>query len=456
MTPLNLESASPSVTLAQKLASWSSRLELEMVPAEVVQTAKRCIIDTLGVAVAASTHPLTRNMLAYSKENFCTGRCRALGFDDRLSPPAAALVNGTAAHVLDFDDTSYTGIMHGSAVALPAVLAAAEHGQVDGKRLLEAFIVGSEVTYTVAMQCTIRHYFKGWWSTATFGAFGAAAGAAKALGLSEAQTLNAIGLAGAQANGLKAAFGTDAKPYLAGKTASIGVEAALLAARGLTGPAAVLEDERGYIQLLNDGISDSDAINALGSVWRLIDPGIMFKQFPVCSAAHAAIELTKRLLEEHHFSGDDIAEVICEVTPTVAISLVYNRPESPQQAQFSMPFSIGTVLAYGDLDVEHLDPSTLTDPQFRASMEKVTMRRVDELHTEAAPEGARVTLITRKGEKFQSYLGEPTGMPGNPMTDAQLHTKFFRCCEIGGMQKDHADNLLDHLLYLDTRALPEV
>lgn len=453
---MNAESASTSPTLSEKLATWSSRLELEMVPDEVVHAAKHCIIDTIGVAIAASSHELTRNMMEYSRENFSNGCCQVLGSDDRLSPLAAALVNGTASHVLDFDDTSYTGIMHGSTVVLPAVLAAVEQGGKDGKRLLEAFIAGSEVTYAVAMQCTTSHYFKGWWSTATFGVFGAAAGASRALGLSEKQTLNAIGLAGAQANGMKAAFGTDTKPYLAGKTAAIGVEAALLALKGLSGPAAVLEDERGFIQLLNDGISDSRAIDALGKVWRLVEPGIMFKQFPVCSAAHAAVELTQRQLREHNLNGDDIAQVICEVTPTVAVSLVYNRPDSPQQAQFSMPFSIGAVLAYGTLGVEHLRQTVLADPRFQASMAKVQMCRVDELHSEAAPEGARVTLITRQGEKYQSYLGEPTGMPGNPMTDAQLHMKFFRCCEAGGMKKDRAKTLLEHLLNLEAHALPAV
>jgi 2-methylcitrate dehydratase PrpD len=425
---------------------------LEAVPDEVVHTAKRCIIDTVGVTIAAAPHELTQRVLEYAREHFAKGSSQVLGFEDRLAPVAAALVNGTAGHVLDFDDTSYTGIMHGSTVALPAALAALEHGGGDGKRLLEAFIVGSEVTYAVAMQCTSSHYFKGWWSTATFGAFGAAAAAAKALGLSEEQTLNAIALAGAQANGQKVAFGTDTKPYLAGNTAAIGVESALLAAKGLTGPADVLEDDRGFIKLLNDGVSDNRGIDELGKVWRLIEPGIMFKQFPVCSAAHAAIELTQRLLRENHLSGVDIAQVICEVTPTVAISLVHNRPDSPQQAQFSMPFSLGAVLAYGTLGVEHLSQAVLAEPGLQAAMAKVEMRRDDELHREAAPEGARVTLVSHKGEEIKAYLGEPTGMPGNPMTDDALQAKYLRCCEVGGVAQMGAKMLLEHLLSLEARA----
>ncbi len=448
---MSATSHSTSLLLAQKLAHWSSSLELEMVPAEVVHTAKHCIIDTIGVGIAAAPHSLTRRVLEYGRENFSSGHCQVLGFHDiQLSPVGAALVNGTASHVLDFDDTSYTGIMHGSAVALPAALAAAESARVSGKRLLEAFIVASEVTYAVATQCTSNHYFKGWWSTATFGAFGAAAGAAKALGLSEEQTLNAITLAGSQSNGMKVVFGTNAKPYLAGKTASIGVETALLAAKNLTGPAAVLEDERGFFNLLNDGVIDYRGINDLGRVWRLLEPGIMFKQFPVCSAAHAAVELTQNLLQEQNLTGDDIAKVVCEVTPTVAISLVYNQPRCPEEAQFSMPFSLGALLTYGALDVKHLDQEVLEDPRLQSSMAKIDMVRVDELHSENAPEGARVTLITQQGKEFQKYLGEPTGMPGNPLTERQLYDKYFRCCEVGGMEKDHAKSLLEHLLNLET------
>ena len=182
----------------------------------------------------------------------------------------------------------------------------------------------------------------------TFGVFGAAAAAARALGLSAAETTSALGLAGTQAAGQKVAFGTDAKPFVAGRTAAVGVEAALLASRGLGGPPAVLEGKRGLIDLFNDGHVDTGAIDALGVRWRLMHPGIFFKHYPVCSGAHAAVELTQRLLQENGLSGASVRKVICEVTPVVAISLVYGRPTTLQEAQFSMPFAVGAVLRAGN------------------------------------------------------------------------------------------------------------
>lgn len=432
-------------TLAERISSWGSTLDLDVVPGEVVHAAKRCIIDLLGVTIAAVPHPLPRRVLDYARRVYASGTATVLGHGERLSPVGAALVNGTAGHTLDFDDTSYTGIMHGSAVALPAALAATEEAAGDGRRLMEAFIVGSEVTYAVALMCTTEHYFKGWWSTATFGAFGAAAAAAKALGLSVEQTTSALALAGAQACGPKVAFGTDAKPFLAGRAAAIGVEAALLAGKGLIGPSTIFEDPRGFLQLLNDGRAAPGAIDDLGRVWRLVDPGIFFKQFPVCSAAHAAAELTQRLLEDNSLGGDGVRKAVCEVPPTVAISLMHDRPRTPQEAQFSLPFAVGAMLARGKLDIDCLTEETLSEPGMREAMGKVEMRRVDALHRDEAPEGARVSLHTNDGKEITDYLGEPMGMPGNPMSDEWLHGKFLRCAATGGLDQSKAKALLQHL-----------
>ncbi|MBI3370896.1 MAG: MmgE/PrpD family protein [Betaproteobacteria bacterium] len=442
-----------TATLAERIAAWSSTLDLGAVPVEVVHAAKRCIVDTVGVSLAAAPRPLMRQVLGHVRQVYAPGAAGALGFPDRFSPVGAALVNGTAGHALDFDDTSYTGIMHGSTVVLPAALAATQEVQGDGRRLLEAFIAGSEVAYAVAMLCTTRHYFKGWWSTATFGVFGAAAAAARALGLSAGQTTAALALAGTQAGGQKAAFGTDAKPFIAGRTAALGVEAALLARRGLIGPSAIFEGKTGFLQVLNDGHAEAGSIDAIGKLWRLVDPGIFFKQYPVCSGAHAAVELTQQLLRENALSGDDVRRVICEVAPVVAISLVYDRPATSQEAQFSMPFAIGTLLARGDPGIDALSDEALSDPRMREAMGKVEMRRVDSLHTDEAPEGARVTLITSAGREFQRYLGQPTGTPGNPLTDERLHEKFLRCAKAGGIDDAEARALLEHMVALENASL---
>jgi 2-methylcitrate dehydratase PrpD len=189
-----------------------------------------------------------------------------------------------------------------------------------------------------------------------------------------------------------------------------------------------------------------------------VQPGIFFKQYPVCSGAHAAVELTERLLRENALSGDDVRKVICEVTPVVAISLVYERPVRWQEAQFSLPFAVGAMLARRRLDIDSLTDATLSDPSVRAAMAKVEMRRVDALQSDDAPEGARVTVIATDGRQFQDYLGQPTGMPGNPLADERLHGKFLRCAASGGIDARRARRLLLHLTTLEgaPRAFPDL
>ena len=389
---------SDSASLVERIAKWSHALDLDAVPDGARKVAKRCIVDLVGVSIAGAEREQSRLLADYSSRAYAPGPATVFGSSVRLSPVGAALVNGTIGHVLDFDDTSYTGIMHGSTVVFPAALAAAESAGADGRRLLEAFIAGSEVTYAVAVLCGHGHYSQG---------------------LVEYGHVRNDRRRGSQRPGpwifrnggrlarsrwracrpapRKPSFGTDAKPYLAGQAAAAGVESALLASAGISAPRSALEGRNGFIQVLNDGVADGEGIETLGTQWRLVDPGIFFKQYPVCSAAHAAVEVTRQLMDKHGLEGERIRQVVCEVPPLVATSLVYDKPGNVQEAQFSMPFAVGTMLARGQLGVEDLTVKALSDPRVQSAMSKVDMRRVDSLEDAAAPEGAKVTLLTDDG-----------------------------------------------------------
>ena len=434
----------------ERVAKWSHTLTLDEIPGDVRKTAKRCIVDLIGVSIAGAKRKQSRRIADYARQAYASGPSTVMGDSTRLFPVGAALVNGTVGHLLDFDDTSYTGIMHGSTTAFPAALAAAEYSGADGRRLLEAFVAGSEVTYAIAELCGHGHYHKGWWSTATFGTIGAAAAAANAMRLSERRTACALSLSSLQSGAQKAAFGTDAKPYLAGQAAAAGVESALLASAGLSAPRSALEGRNGFIQVLNDGVADYRGIGELGKRWRLVDPGIFFKRYPVCSAAHAATEVTQRLMDQHGLKAESIRQVVCEVPPLVATSLVYDIPRDLQEAQFSMPFAVGTMLARGQLGVEDLTREALSDPRVQSCMSKVEMRRVDSLEDDEAPEGARVALTIDDGGEVADYLGVPTGMPGNPMSDDQLRDKFLGCAAVGGLEPDRAMALLKYLKNIES------
>ncbi|MGI9382100.1 MAG: MmgE/PrpD family protein [Methyloligellaceae bacterium] len=440
-----MDAASTTGTIAERLGAWAAALSLEQVPTDAAHAARRCILDTVGVIIAGSRTPTGERVQAHMDANYADGACTVLGPGTTASPAGAALANGVAGHVLDFDDTSYAGIIHGSCIVLPAVLAAVEQGRRDGRTFLEAFTAGAEAAYAVGLTVTDSHYFKGWWATGTCGMVGAAAGAARALGLDAAQTTHAIGLAAVQACGMVAFLGTDAKPFMAGRCAMIGLEAALLAEHGLTAPANAFEDRRGFLQLLNDGGSDEAGLGELGESWRLVTPGIFFKRYPICSAAHAGAEMTERLVGEAGLTVDDITQVVCEVPHLVAISLVHDDPSRPTEAQFSMPFAIGAVLAFGTLGPEHLNGDCLQDASLRAAMGKVVMRAADDLDTPEMksryPESARVTIKTTDGRELSGFLGAPTGMPENPATDGALGDKFRRCLSFAGWPDARADAL---------------
>jgi 2-methylcitrate dehydratase PrpD len=251
-------------SIAGCLGAWVAGLSLEQVPEDALHIARRCIADTISVAVAGSRTPVAKRVRDHVSTQYGSEPCSLLGTSDSASASGAALVNGVSGHALDFDDTSYAGVIHGSAIVLPAVLAAGEQANASGADFLEAFIAGSEATYALGLTLTDSHYRSGWWATGTLGAIGAAAGAAKALGLGRDDISSAIALAALQANGMIAMLGFDAKPILAGQAARLGVESALLAAQGNSVPPAAFEDRRGLLNLMNEGRQDAAGLADLG------------------------------------------------------------------------------------------------------------------------------------------------------------------------------------------------
>jgi 2-methylcitrate dehydratase PrpD len=434
---------------------FTHRFSLDDVPATVLHEAKRCILDTIGVIIAGCRSPLTVRVRRHALGAYAGGRAKVLATGETVHPMAAAMVNATAGHAYDFDDTSYTGIMHGSVVACPAALAVTQDAGVGGARLLEAFIAAVEVEYALALACTDHIYFKGWWTTGLYGTPGSAVATAKALRLDAAATVNALAIATAETTGMKAIFGSDAKPYQAGRAAAAGIQCGLLAAQGMNGPVAVFEDDRGFARLLNDGISEPEHVANLGRVWRLLEPGILFKQYPVCSAAAASAELTGRLMTENGIALDDVVGVTCEVPPLIELSLVHNNPQTPREAQFSMPFAVGCILAFGDISLDHLNLATLSDRRLRSAMARVEMRLSAELVNdptvpERCPEGAYIVLDLADGRQLRDFLPRPRGMPGNPVSDEALEDKFRDCFRYGGVSEERARRVAQRLWRLET------
>lgn len=447
------------MTIASQLGEWVATLQLKNIPASVIWQAKRCLVDLLGVTLAGAAVDVARLTRAFTESAYAIGPCTLVGGSAvRLVPPGAAFANAVSAHALDFDDTSYAGIVHASAVVAPATIAAAEAANASGERFLAAFIAGLEVEMALGKALTDSLFYKGWFNTAVLGAIGAAAGAAKALGLGPEAAAGAIALAACQSASLRVCLGTPAKPYLAGRAAETGVHAAMFARAGLGAPARVFEEATGFISVLNDSRFDAKAIDDLGRVFSLETPGIAFKLYPVCSAAQAAAEAMARILAEQCLAGRRVAKVVCEVTHLVYTCLTYERPTTTAEAQFSMPFAIGCILAFGRLGVDMLTDKTLADPRLRSAMGKVEMRAASPTDEQldsgpGRPEAARVTVFTTDGQTFSLYNGAATGMPNNPATDTALAEKFRRCTQ-AVLTSAHTEAWLERLWSVE--ALPSV
>ncbi len=441
----------------QRLARWLVTLAPAAIPDAVQRVGVRCLVDTLGVMLAgAATHSaaLARRVML---DTAAPGDAAVAGSPRRLAAPAAAFANGVAAHALDFDDNCYAGFVHGSAVIVPAALAVAQARHADGALLLTALVAGAECQYRVGMALGRTLYDRGWWTTGVLGSIGACAAASRLIGLDADATARALGLAIAGTGGMKSVFGTDAKPLSAGRTAENGVLAALLAEQGAGGPLDALEHEYGLAALCNNGEFDAGWLADEPGRWCLLSPGVDVKRIPVCLSSHAAVDGVLALVARHGLALEQIADIACDVPPVVVANLIYPRPVTAQQAQFSLPFAVAASLLYGELTLEHLDDDLLDDPDLQRLMARVTLcsssRWDDPGLLSTAPEGAVVMVALHNGTTLDTFVAKAMGSADRPLDNRALEGKFLRCA-VNALAPAQAEQLLFSLWRLP--ALPDV
>lgn len=437
-------------SVVPRLAEWVSDFQIEQAPAAVHREAVRGVIDAVGVAIAGAGADATRRTAASLLDVYSAGPCHATACPGKgLSPLAAALLNGVATHALDFDDTSYTGIFHASAVCWPAAFAACEYADASGEDFVTAFVAGVETAYAFADLVGHQVYHDGWWTTSLLGGIGSAAAAAKGLSLSVEQTRLALAHGLAWSGGMRAILGTHAKAYGAGKTARTGVEAALLARAELTAPLDAFENERGFLALIKPDGGDPGRLDRLGEKFGLLQPGMAYKRYPVCSAAQAAAEATAELMQKACARASDVERVDCLVTRLVEISLVYPAPKSTLEAQFSLPFAVATAMLEGSIEPRHLSMDYLQSPALDGTIGKVHMEVSDTLggrltHSGDGPEGAYVHLQLTNGQELACYKPVATGMPQCPLANEAIDDKFHTCCS-QSMDRESSEVLLTRI-----------
>lgn len=443
------------LSATETLARWASSLQSVDVPESIRLAAQTSLIDTIGVAIAGSVTRVGKIAAAVGLQSNFGGSSLLLGRGQLVAATTAAFVNGAAAHALDFDDNCYAGVVHGSAVIAPAALAVAQQTRAKGSELLTAFIAGSECEYAFGAASDNVLYDQGWWTTGVLGPIGSCVAASRLLGLDAAQTTSALGLALAGAGGTKACFGGDGKPLLAGRASEAGLVCALLAAQGASGPANAVESTNGFARLFNNGVFYPSAFERLGQAWFSMAPGVDIKRMPVCLSSHAAVDAVEHLLTTHGIGIGDIDSIDCDVPDIVRKNLVYDRPQTVQQSQFSMPFAMAVSLVCGRLKLEHLDAKWLANQQVTAFMPRVRLhtspRWADPALRQSAPEGAHVRVTLRDGQKLEEFRATARGSVNYPLSSAEIEGKFIDCAA-PVLGREAAEDLLARLNKLDGSA----
>lgn len=397
----------PAVDLTRTLARRTLALRRHELPEPVVLLARQCLLDVLGVTLAGHDDALPRLIAADARAQGGHAEARLLGSRERVTARQAALVNGCAAHALDFDDVNLYINGHPSAVLAPALLALADARDCSGADLFMAFISGYEFACRAGEVVEPGHYSRGYHATSSVGVLGAALGCARLLGLDEERALHAIGIAATSAAGLKCMFGTPCKPLHAGQAARSGLEAALWAEQGLSSRADVLECAQGFARTLSP---DFRPEVALADPERFYLHETLFKYHAACYGTHSAIEAALALRRDHGLQADQIESVRIRVERIADSTCNIAAPATPSQARFSLRFATAMALSGVDTaDLGMFSDATLALPglqRLRAATEVELMDGWSTMETE-------VQVTTRDGRVLRAH--SDTGVPSRDL-----------------------------------------
>jgi 2-methylcitrate dehydratase PrpD len=337
--------------LTRALAERAIALRYDELSARVRELTGQCILDYLGVAIAGSQDPLVRILLDEMAEAGGSPQSSIIGHSVRLPVVSAALVNGSAAHALDYDDVNMAMPGHPSVPILPGLLALAELKESSGTEVITAFVAGYETACRIGAALQPGHYNLGFHSTGTVGCFGAAAACARLLGLDAEATAMALGIAGTQAAGLKSQFGTMCKPFHAGKAAQNGLLAARLAQRGFSSRTDIVECVQGFALTHGPDFAPKAALAMPEAGFHLL--ANLFKYHAACYFTHAPIECARRLRVEHRLTPDMIAAITLRLDGSCDRVCNIPVPVDGLQSKFSLRQTVAMALA--GIDTASLD-----------------------------------------------------------------------------------------------------
>ena len=414
-TQVSADHLAPPVTrmLAELVAQHPSRGWSDAVD----HAAHRTFLNWLGCAVGAAQHESVNAALAAVHMLQPAPQASVLGRTEKVDMASAALVNGIASHTFDFDDTHLKTIIHPAGPVASALLALAEHQGSSGRALIDALVLGIDVSCRIGNAMYPDHYDRGWHITGSTGGVGAAAGCARLLGLNVDQTAMALGIAASQPIGMREQFGSMTKPFHPGGAARAGLMSALLAQQGFTASPRALEAPRGMMQTISTKNDWLEITSELGKRFEIAFN--TFKPFACGIVVHPGIDGCAQLRAQG-VRPEQIASLEIKVHSLVLELCGKKEPADGLQAKFSIYHGCAAGLTFGCAGEEEFSDAVVTRPDMVALRGKV-VATVDDSIDEAA---ADITAVLQDGSRVHLRVEHAIGSLQNPMTDAQLEAKF--------------------------------
>jgi len=436
-----------------RLATWCAETPY-IWPEAAREAVRRAFVDTLATMLAGRQEECTVTARA-AVSRWGSGPCFTAG-GSRLAAPWAALVNGTAAHALDYDDVCEPALNHPSAALVPALLALAEETGASMAACVDAYIIGYEVMARLGQAMNQVHYQRGWHTTLSLGSPAVAAACARLLRLDARRTAMAISLATSMAGGSKRQFGTMAKPLHAGLAAKNGMVAAQLAASGLEAIAEPLDGNWGYQEMMAGSTAPGleAALAGLGGDCAVLQHGIWAKYYPCCASTHRPVDALLSL----QVAPGAVERMETLVSEIAVANLRYLLPSGVAEARFSLPYCLAAALYDGPLTPASFTPHAIARPEVLD-----LLARTDMLLDPAQPasraigdavETGTVRVFLRDGSMREASAVTPHGHPRDPLSAAELEGKFRACAAAGALPSEAMEAALELLAEFNSLESP--
>jgi 2-methylcitrate dehydratase PrpD len=430
--------------ISAPLAEFVVNTTYKDLPQRTVHVTKRCLLDAIGVSLAASgLGEGCRAFVNIALEQGGHPSCTVFGETQKVPVEAAAFANGSMAHAMDYEDAHDGTLLHPNAPTVPAALAISEaFGPVSGEDLIASIAVGCDVAVRMGLALKVGLSDYGWYPPPILASFGATAAAAKLLHLNAQQVRDAFSLTLCQATcsgEIKYSPDSIVRAVRDAFATRTGVTSALLAARGVRGFDLPLEGQAGFYAMFARGAYDpAILLHKLGDVFEI--ENISFKPWPSCRGTHATIEAVIALHTQHalefnqvksiELKGSGITRMLNEPGETK------RRPSTAIDAKFSLPFTAATALVHGRVTLAEFLPAALADKRVLQVAGKVSLEIDEQAFSNSI--GGDVTITTLAGARYHARVDSPLGHPVNPMTEAAFIAKFVDCARYAAQPIDAA------------------